>query len=72
MIHEITSIKEKIPKETTLPDGFYNGIWGGYNIELKYKEKEYILTTKIGVKGIGYKVIVEIKNGVATFNEIDN
>ena len=69
---KILKITEKIPKETTLPDGIYAGIWGGSEIELDYKGKTYILTTAEGVRGIGYRVIVEILHGVATAKELSN
>ena len=68
----ILEIKEKVPQTTTLPDGSYFGIWGGSVIELDYKGKTYELTTEEGVRGIGYKVVVNIKDGVATFTEIKN
>ena len=67
----ILEIKEKVP-QTTLPDGSYFGTWGGSVIELDYKGKLYELTTEEGVRGIGYKVVVNIKDGVATFTEIKN
>jgi hypothetical protein len=68
----ILEIKEKVPQTTTLPDGSYFGTWGGSVIELDYKGKLYELTTEEGVRGIGYKVVVNIKDGVATFTEIKN
>jgi hypothetical protein len=55
-----------------LPDGSYFGTWGGYVIELQYNGKTYELTTQEGVRGIGFKVVVTIKDGVATFNELKN
>ena len=69
---KILEIREKVPQVTTLPDGFYNGTWGGYVIEVHYKGKTYELTTEEGVKGMGFKVVVSIKDGVATFDEIKN
>ena len=72
MSNKILSIKEKVPTITTLPDGLYNGTWGGYVIEVHYKGKTYELTTEDGVKGMGIKVVVTIKNGVATFDELKN
>ena len=71
-MNKIKAIREKKPVETTLPDGMYNGIWGGYNIEVKYDGKTYELETEEGVRGIGYRVIVAIQDGVATFNECKN
>jgi hypothetical protein len=70
MRNKIKSITEKVPQVTTLPDGYYNGIWGGYVIEVNYKGKTFELETEEGVRGIGIKVVVEIKDGVATFEEM--
>lgn len=72
MRNKIISIKEKVPQVTTLPDGFYNGVWGGSIIEVSYKDKTYQLETQEGVRGFGYKVVVEIRDGVATFDEINS
>lgn len=69
---KILKITEKVPKVTILPDGLYNGTWGGYGIELTYQGKTYELTTEEGVRGVGIKVVVTIKDGVATFDEIKN
>lgn len=72
MSGKIISIKEKVPQVATLPDGTYTGIWGGYNIDVRYKDKSYELTTEEGVRGVGFKVVVHIVNGVATFTSINN
>jgi hypothetical protein len=69
---KILSIKEKVPQETTLPDGLYLGTWGGYIIELQHKRKTYHLETEVGVKGFGYRVVVNVKDGVASYSEVDN
>ena len=65
-------IKEKVPKEETLEDGIYHGIRGRSSIEVNYGGKTYELTTEEGVRGIGFKVMVFITNGVATFETIKN
>jgi hypothetical protein len=39
---------------------------------IHFKEKTFELETEVGVKGIGYKVIVHVENGIATFDEIKN
>lgn len=70
MQHKVKSITEKVPQVTTLPDGLYYGTWGGYVVDIDYKSKKYELATEEGVKGIGIKVVVEIKNGVATFDKV--
>ena len=71
-MNKITSITEKIPQVTTLPDGIYNATWGGYIIELHFKDKVYELTTEEGVRGISIKVVVTIKDGIATFESLNN
>ena len=70
--NKITKITERLPKEVVLEDGFYTGIWGAYCITISYKGKSYELATEIGVKGIGIMVVVQIKNGTATFEELKN
>ena len=70
MKNKVKSIKEKVLQIVTLPDGLYNGIWSGYVIIVHYKEKIFELETEIGVKGIGIKVVVQVENGVATFDEV--
>jgi hypothetical protein len=69
---KVKAIREKKPVETKLPDGMYNGIWGGNIIDVSYDGKIYELETEEGVRGIGYRVIVTIQDGVATFNECKN
>ena len=72
MKHKIKSIKEKVPQWTTLPDGLYNGVWGGYVIEVKYKDKTFELETEEGVRGMDIKVVVEVKDGVPSFDEVNS
>lgn len=72
MSNKILAIKEKVPQETTLPDGVYTEIWGGYIIELSHAGKTYELTTEEGVRGFGIKVVVQVSGGVATFQETRN
>ena len=69
---KIISITEKVPQTTTLPDGFYNGIWGGHVIELQHKGKKYELTTEEGVRGFNIKVVVQVEEGIATFSSTQN
>ncbi len=72
MRNKVKSITEKVPQVTTLPDGLYDGVWGGYIIEMLYNGKKYDLTTEEGVRGINIKVVVQVENGVATFDTITN
>lgn len=71
-MNKIISITEKVPQPTTLPDGVYLAVWGGYMIELKYDGKLYELKTEDGVRGININVFVTIANGVATFEPSKN
>lgn len=66
---KIISITELVPTESSLPDGSYSGIWGGYNIDVNHNGKHYQLITDVSVLGFGYKVVVTITNGVATFKD---
>ena len=70
MHYKVKSITEKVPKETFLPDGYYYGTWGGYVINVHYNGKQYELITEEGVRGIGIKVIVEIKGDIVTFDTV--
>lgn len=72
MFGKIKSISKKVPKEVTLPDGIYQGLWGGYSIDLRYKSTEYELITEEGVRGTGIKVVVTIKDGIATYDTMNN
>ena len=47
---KILSIKEKLPVDSTLPDGSYTGIWNGYVIEIRHNNKIYELKTDEGVE----------------------
>jgi hypothetical protein len=69
---KILSIKEKVPQEATLPDGNYTGTWGGYVIELNYEDKTYELNTEEGVRGMNIKVIINVRDGVATYHTVNN
>lgn len=71
-MNKILEIREKVPQIAMLPDGAYFGTWGGNVIDVSYKGKNYELTTEVGVKGMGIKVVVTVKDGVATFDEIKN
>ncbi len=72
MNNKVKSIREKVPQVTTLPDGYYYGVWGGSIIEIRYKGKTYELETEIGVRGIDIKVVVEVKDGIASFEELNS
>ena len=68
----ILEITEKIPRPAELEDGMYTGVWGGYVIEVYHKDKLYSMRTDEGVRGSGIKVIVKIKNNMASFEQLSN
>lgn len=72
MANKIKSITEKVPKDASLPDGDYYGIWGGYVIEVTFKGKTYELTTEEGVRGVGFRVVVHVSGDSITFNTLQN
>jgi len=67
---KITAIKEILPQDSTIPDGLYIGDWGGYKITVNYLNKKYELSTEEGVKGIGIKVVVTVKDSIASFEQL--
>lgn len=72
MENKILEITKKEPQKAELPDGIYEGIWGGYIITINYNGETYEAKTEHGVRGIGFKVIVIIKDGNMTFHQIKN
>lgn len=72
MSNKILSITEKVPQAAMLPDGLYNGTWGGYVITIHYNDKVYECKTEEGVRGIGIKVVVTVQDGLATFESVKN
>jgi hypothetical protein len=69
---KILEIKEKVPQTAILPDGMYIGLWSGNIITVVYNGKTFELTTEEGVRGVNYKVVVSIKDGIPTFNKLNN
>lgn len=69
---KITKITQRVPQETILPDGNYQGTWGGSIIVVHHDQKEYHLTTDEGVRGMGFRVVVSIKDGKGTFEDLKN
>lgn len=71
-MNKILSITKQEPREVTLPDGGYLGVWSSNVITLQHEGNTYELKTEHGVRGIGIKVVVTISNGVATFTTLKN
>lgn len=55
-----------------LPDGVYEGIWGGSSILVNHKNRIYKFNSELIVKGINIKVAMEIIEGNITFEEYNN
>jgi len=67
MKRKIISITKKIPVPVVLPDGFYNGVYGGDIIAINYEGEDYELIAAEGIRGFNFKVVVEIKDGNMSF-----
>jgi hypothetical protein len=71
-MNKIIKITKKVPEEAVLPDGTYGGVLGGYIIEVTYKNDIYHLEIEEGIRGMGFKVMVIIIDGKATYEFIKN
>lgn len=62
MNHKFNSIKKM-----NIPDGVYDGLWGGWEVEII----EYGLTFRVdaGVRGINIPVIITVNDGMAVCEE---
>jgi len=71
MNNKIIKIGKLVSVDATLPDGEYQGVWGGFTIHVTTPadRQGYELKTNSGVKGFGIPVVVNIVNGEATFEE---
>lgn len=72
MQHKIKSIIKKVSQNAVLPDGYYNGTWGGRIITVNYKGEVFELTSKEGIRGINTAVVIKVENNIATFETINN
>lgn len=71
-MRKIVSITREVREESILPDGYYLGVWGGFKISLYYKDTEYLLKTLDGAKGSRIRVVIIVKEGDATFHNLNN
>jgi hypothetical protein len=53
-----------------VPNGVYQGTWGGYRVTMKLGEDNVEFNTDDGVSGLDVPVTVTIQNGVATVEPI--
>ena len=71
MENKIISIVEKIPRPAKLSDGCYIGYWCSRKITIQKEDKYYELETEGGPRS-RERVVVTIKDGVGTFEELNN
>lgn len=50
---------------SNIPDGEYDGIWGGYEVEFTVDGKKYKARTENGVRGMNIPCVVSVRFGVA-------
>lgn len=72
MKKKIIEIAKKVPQLAVLPDGFYKGVCNGYIIHVEYEKDHYELHTEESIRGIEIPVVIQIQDGVATFEIIKN
>jgi len=49
-----------------IPDGTYQGLWGGYIVNFKVGQINFELTTSLGLKGMNFPCIVTVRKGTVT------
>jgi len=67
---KILKVKKRCYEIGVLPDGEYNGLWAGNTIEVYFKWYTYDLITEKEIPRINIKVLVTVKDGVATYKTI--
>lgn len=56
-----STIRYRIP--VTIPDGSYEGKWGGHRLIWEFEGNEVDVETKLGIRGINIPVRFKIVNG---------
>ena len=65
---KIISIKKKIYKKSTIPNGIYTGFMSGNSITIIFNNETYKIESSFAIRGINVKVVVTIENENITFN----
>jgi hypothetical protein len=52
-------------QEAQIPDGVYEGMWGGYEVRMKVNGNAIKFNTNSGVRGLNIPVTVTVTNGEA-------
>ena len=69
---KIVKITKQEIKPSKLADGWYTGIQGGYEVVIQLHDSTYTLEVDEGVRGIGYKVVVQIIEGDVHIHDLQN
>ena len=60
--------RKQIVAGKDLPDGVYEGTWGGHEVKVSIEGIEYNIETDIGVRTFGMPCVVRIKAGEITID----
>ena len=61
MIAKLLSLSKKVSVDTTIPNGTYTGVWGGYVVQFEHDGETYEAKTDVGVKGINIPCTINIE-----------
>lgn len=62
---DVTQVCEKCPV-VSIPDGRYAGKWSAYTVEFRVGGREFVATTKDGVRGVNVPCIVVVEGAKIT------
>ena len=56
----------QVASPTSLPDGIYDGVWGGYIVRFSVDGVEYEARTEIGIRTLRAPCRVSVMQGIIT------
>lgn len=59
-----------LPDEPKLPDGVYQGVWGGYHVRFAVHDVTYECQTTLGIRTPNTPCTVTIANGQITVETV--
>ena len=68
MNSKIKSVELPLNSLSDLPNGTYNGVWGGYEVVIRVGNVSYKLYTEQGIKCVNCPCTIAIFNGTGTVN----
>jgi hypothetical protein len=69
---KVVAITEKVPQNTSLPNGWYKGVQGGYVVDVMYNGKDYQIKTDDGVRGFNISVVINIEGDNIEIHSLKN